>query len=145
MQTGIGGADTSVPTTTISSSSTTIANGNHLTPPTILPFASSPGGSQVSSGKAKALQLGANKVSNSVGTPVDSLATEWLEETEAEVGTTNAWDGDLMDVNADADDWSECIVKTEPIWTYFFRRCVRDSPHDLFQQQIPKFTKTWSY
>lgn len=38
-------------------------------------------------------------------------AAEWLDETEAEVGTTNAWDGDLMDVNADTDDWSECILK----------------------------------
>jgi hypothetical protein len=38
---------------------------------------------------------------------IDSLADEWAEEAEAEVETTNAWDGDLMDVNADADDWSK--------------------------------------
>ena len=48
------------------------------------------------------MQLGASKTSITLAS-----SDEWIEETEAEVGTTNAWDGDLMDVNADGDDWSE--------------------------------------
>ena len=53
---------------------------------------------------AKALQLGANK--HSRGTPFSSAFAMDLERAMgAEI--QSAWGSDLMDVNADADDWSK--------------------------------------
>ncbi|KAF9268803.1 ARM repeat-containing protein [Marasmius fiardii PR-910] len=56
--------------------------------------------------KAKSLQLGANKVPASVAAA--SLAQQLADEAAAEDGVdTNPWgNDDLMDVNADQDDWS---------------------------------------
>ncbi|GJJ06594.1 hypothetical protein Clacol_000787 [Clathrus columnatus] len=45
----------------------------------------------------KGMQLGATKTTKFT----DQFTAQWTEEE-----TTDAWDGDLMDVNADADDWS---------------------------------------
>ena len=87
-----------------------ITNGGHLasSAASSSPALSMAGPTQISS-KAKAMQLGASRTSTTAATPVDPA--EWLDEAEAEVGTTNAWDGDLMDVSADADDWSKCIFE----------------------------------
>ncbi|KAI0768728.1 ARM repeat-containing protein [Trametes elegans] len=56
--------------------------------------------------KSKGMQLGATKVPTSASIP------DWAEEAAAEIDTprgSNPWgNDDLMDVNADEDDWSEC-------------------------------------
>jgi SCY1-like protein 1 len=64
-------------------------------------------GGTIPKSKSKGMQLGASKV------PQGSLAEEWAEEAAAEVGLgvnasgENPWGGDdLMDINADDDDWS---------------------------------------
>ncbi|KAF5370779.1 hypothetical protein D9758_002135 [Tetrapyrgos nigripes] len=60
-----------------------------------------------SSSKAKGMQLGANKVSP--GVAAAALAQQLEEEAAAEEGVSqdNPWgNDDLMDVNADEDDWS---------------------------------------
>ncbi|KAI0688043.1 armadillo-type protein [Cytidiella melzeri] len=60
-----------------------------------------------SAGKAKGMQLGASKVPAGL-----HIAAGWAEEAAAEAeaeesGPSNPWGGDdLMDVNADQDDWS---------------------------------------
>lgn len=62
--------------------------------------------------RAKGLQLGANKVPPSVAAA--ALAAQLAEETAAanDIGESNPWGtDDLIDVNADQDDWSEhCIL-----------------------------------
>ncbi len=82
-----------------------------------------------STGKVKGMQLGASKV------PLSSHVTaDWAEEAAAEAeaeesGHANPWGtDDLMDVNADQDDWSK---STEPLslenrHSYCYRR-LRDS------------------
>ena len=57
--------------------------------------------------KAKGLQLGSNKQPHNAAA---SLADELEREASAEIG--DAWGdaGDLMDVNADTDDWSQCYT-----------------------------------
>lgn len=61
--------------------------------------------------KAKGMQLGASKTPASTHMPA-----EWAEEAAAEAEAEEALQGnpwgtdDLMDVNADQDDWSKCSV-----------------------------------
>ena len=107
MQTEIGGAER--PTPAPAALGSMVVNGGLVSPVAPLPFsvAPVPRTSPVSAGKMKAMQLGTSKISASGPSAIDALAAEWADETEAEVGTTNAWDGDLMDVNDDADDWSK--------------------------------------
>lgn len=67
---------------------------------------SSPGGT---TGKAKGMQLGAHKKVASDN--LSKMAAEWAEEAEAEAegeaAHSQTWaTDDLMDVNADQDDWS---------------------------------------
>ena len=62
--------------------------------------------SLTSASKGKGMQLGATKMATSA-----SSVPDWAEEAAAELETTkgNPWgNDDLMDVNADDDDWSEC-------------------------------------
>lgn len=60
--------------------------------------------------KSKGLQLGANKVPASV--IAAALADEWIDET-AENNDSNPWGtDDLIDVNADQDDWSEIFAQS---------------------------------
>lgn len=58
------------------------------------------------------MQLGANKVPSSIAAAV--LAEEWTQEAAADsVGNDNPWGSDdLIDVNADEDDWSTCFILT---------------------------------
>ena len=71
---------------------------------------SGPTRSLTSPSKGKGMQLGATKVPSNIpgGIP------DWAEEAAAEVDTssgTNPWgNDDLMDVNADEDDWSEPLL-----------------------------------
>lgn len=54
------------------------------------------------------MHLGANKAPAS--TSIHDIAVGWAEEAaaEAEASSSNPWGSDdLMDVNADQDDWSE--------------------------------------
>lgn len=61
---------------------------------------SGPSLSQIGGSKPKGMQLGGHTSSTL------SPAAEWASE--AEVETSNPWgNDDLMDVNADQDDWSE--------------------------------------
>lgn len=63
---------------------------------------SNPEPSDISNSKSKGMQLGGH-VSSTL-----SHATEWAAE--AEIETHNPWgNDDLMDVNADQDDWSEMV------------------------------------
>ncbi|RDB24858.1 N-terminal kinase-like protein [Hypsizygus marmoreus] len=58
-----------------------------------------------STSRAKGMQLGANKVPSNIAAAV--LAEQWAEEVAESVGSENPWgNDDLIDVNADADDWS---------------------------------------
>lgn len=86
---------------------TPITNGNGavtatLSAPTV-PISTRPSGAP----KAKGMQLGATKQPLSKAAS-SSIAAEIEREAAAELGG-DAWaeDGDLMDVNADAGDWSE--------------------------------------
>lgn len=57
--------------------------------------------------KAKGMHLGTNKVP--AGVPASSSVPDWAQEAAAEIdaGQGNPWgNDDLMDVNADQDDWS---------------------------------------
>lgn len=78
-----------------------------MTPPNIpgsMPYLdhTNPSPSEVGSSKPKGMQLGGH-VSSTL-----SHAAEWA--TEAEVEAPNPWgNDDLMDVNADQDDWSEMV------------------------------------
>ena len=67
---------------------------------------SSPGLATFSSpnSRTKALQLGASKKTLASSSKNATLASELAQELENE--TSNAWGGDLMDVNADDDDWN---------------------------------------
>lgn len=101
MQTGIGAEGPTSAPATAAVPSTSNSNGFPFSPvvqnkPAVTQ--SVPSSPQPTAGKGKGLQLGATKTT----TNADLLAVEWAEEE----GTTDAWDGDLMDVNADADDWS---------------------------------------
>lgn len=60
--------------------------------------------------KAKGLQLGATKQPLNK-TAASSLAAELEKEAAAEISGSDAWanEGDLIDVNADAGDWSESL------------------------------------
>ena len=60
--------------------------------------------SEIGGSKPKGMQLGGGHVSSTL-----SHAAEWASE--AEVETSNPWgNDDLMDVNADQDDWSEMVL-----------------------------------
>ena len=79
-------------------------SGNADVYPSLSSTLSSPGGTV---GKAKGMQLGAHKSPANEG--LSKMAAEWAEEVEAEAETSRShpWAGeDLMDVNADQDDWS---------------------------------------
>lgn len=75
-------------------------------PPTAASAASS---SQLGAKAAvKGMQLGAHKVPASASAA--ALAAEWAEEAALDAAQSNPWGSDdLMDVNADQDDWSERI------------------------------------
>ena len=71
-----------------------------------------------SSTKAKSMHLGANKV------PASSSLSDWAMEAAAEAeseeaahgGGVNPWgNDDLIDVNADQDDWSACTCPRERV------------------------------
>lgn len=103
MQTGIGAEGATSAPAIASTSSSSTSNGfpfnataqNKTVVPRSVPTSPRP-----VPAKGKNLQLGATKAA----TNTVLLAAEWAEEE----GTTDAWDGDLMDVNADTDDWSTC-------------------------------------
>lgn len=58
--------------------------------------------------KSKAMQLGAHKVPASVAAA--ALVEQLAEEAAAAEGEGNPWgNDDLIDVNADEDDWSACF------------------------------------
>jgi SCY1-like protein 1 len=67
--------------------------------------------------RARALQLGANKVP--AGLAAASLAQQLADEAAAEDGIeSNPWgNDDLMDVNADENDWSELFFFSPLSWT----------------------------
>lgn len=79
-------------------STTSVANSAVSSP--VVPRALSPGGPSTS--KAKGMQLGANKI------PAATLAMQLEEEASASAGVDgNPWGtDDLIDINADEDDWS---------------------------------------
>jgi SCY1-like protein 1 len=112
MQTGIGGAEAAT-SAAPPASVIPISNGAILPSPAAkLSFSvSSAAGTSheltgAGPGKGKPMQLGASKVaSGSSAVSINAFVSEWTDEE----GTTDAWDGDLMDVNADADDWSESL------------------------------------
>lgn len=58
--------------------------------------------------KAKGLQLGAHKGSTSMAAADSVLAEDFGGGDEDD--DDNPWGEDLMDVNADADDWSTCFL-----------------------------------
>ena len=78
-----------------------------------------------SASKGKGMQLGATKVPTGV-----SSVPDWAEEAAAELESstsTNPWgNDDLMDVNADEDDWSASasLWYATPQRTDFTSRCV---------------------
>lgn len=75
---------------------------SHATPPTYTPTISAQR-QPASVSRAKAMQLSATKVPKS---PMAALAAEWEAE-EADSKDSNPWVGDdLIDINADEDDWS---------------------------------------
>jgi len=85
----------SLPSVPGSITGTPVPPFSHLTP------SPSEGGSS----KPKGMQLGGSHVSSTI-----SHAAEWAAE--AEVETSNPWGSDdLMDVNADQDDWSEMVFR----------------------------------
>ncbi|RDX48021.1 ARM repeat-containing protein [Lentinus brumalis] len=89
-------------TLTLSSTSDFSSGPPPLTP--TLSSSSGPTRSLTSPSKGKGMQLGATKVLSHA-----SAIPDWAEEAAAEMETssTNPWgNGDLMDVNADEDDWS---------------------------------------
>lgn len=57
--------------------------------------------------KARGMQLGANKTPANVAAAVELAEWDAQDETHTAV---DAWGGDLMDVNADADDWSMALL-----------------------------------
>jgi SCY1-like protein 1 len=61
----------------------------------------------VSTSRSKGMQLGTNKIP--AGVTTTSLAAQLAEEAAAEDGTDgNPWgNDDLIDINADQDDWSK--------------------------------------
>jgi len=93
------------------SNSAPSATTNHIgeiTRPTFTPVQSSPAMPLTNgTSKGKGLQLGANKVPSSVS--MGMLADQLAEEAAATASLEgNPWGTeDLMDVNADEDDWSE--------------------------------------
>ncbi|KAH9940496.1 uncharacterized protein BXZ73DRAFT_42907 [Epithele typhae] len=97
----------------LSTGSTAAATAMPLTPT----FSSNvgPTGALTSTSRSKGMQLGASKVPTST-----SGIPDWAEEAAAEVGpsTSNPWgNDDLMDVNADADDWSAFETAPPPAST----------------------------
>ena len=90
--------------------SSTLSLGSTAAAPPLTPTLSSnalPTRSLTSPSKGKGMQLGATKMPSIPGSIPD-----WAEEAAAEFETsqsTNPWgNDDLMDVNADDDDWSAC-------------------------------------
>ena len=65
-----------------------------------------PGG--MSTSKSKSMQLGATKLPASVSSSIPDWAEEAAAEVDASAGANPWGNDDLMDVNADEDDWSEC-------------------------------------
>jgi SCY1-like protein 1 len=88
-----------------------------------------PSQSRVPARKMGAMQLGgASGGRASVHKPgmstalVDELAGEFEEDGDE---VANAWgSSDLMDVNADGDDWSECVVKVGVVHLIVRQRCL---------------------
>ena len=82
-------------------SATSAANSTVSSPAIIRQSSPGPSGS-----KTKGMQLGGSKVPGSVAGA--SLAAQWEEEVAAEEGMQdNPWGtDDLIDINADEDDWS---------------------------------------
>ena len=102
-----------------------------LSTPDRVPTASALG----STSKAKGMQLGASKLPVSSST---HMPAEWAEEAAAEAaaeedaGQGNPWgNDDLMDVNADQDDWSESCLGCDVTLTERDgdHRCFRDRAH----------------
>nr|VWP01486.1 ESCRT-II complex subunit VPS22 [Ganoderma boninense] len=98
-----------------------VGNGNTLAPATTSTGGSKFGATRMQSdvglaqggtttSKGKGMQLGATKLPASASSSIP----DWAEEAAAEVDTssgTNPWgNDDLMDVNADEDDWSKCAA-----------------------------------
>jgi len=84
---------------------TNVMSGSLLTKPTALPMASPAASSYSTPGpstKAKAMQLGAHKLPDVV---IQSVLDDELVEGGAVF--PGAWGDDLIDVNADTDDWSK--------------------------------------
>ena len=108
MQTPInsmGGPEIDLPTSAPPTKSLSISNGETL-PSHSASFQSSPAvSSPQESAKGNALRLGANKVSSSIA--IDSLVNKLTEEVaEFAAIEGNPWGSDdLIDINADADDW----------------------------------------
>ncbi|KAF8070341.1 armadillo-type protein [Lyophyllum atratum] len=64
--------------------------------------------------RTKGMQLGSNKVPPSIATSI--LADQWVEEIADSAGAGNPWgNDDLIDVNADQDDWSAFESAPSPI------------------------------
>lgn len=86
--------------------STTSAANSTVTSPALAHVSSLGVGSVGSASRAKGMQLGASKVPASVAAA--ALAAQLEEEAAAE--ESNPWGtDDLIDINADEDDWSQCF------------------------------------
>ena len=68
--------------------------------------------------RAKGMQLGINKVPSSATAAI--LAEQWADDTTESLRTENPWgNDDLIDVNADEDDWSRYpVLNARPLFTY---------------------------
>lgn len=70
--------------------------------------------------KSKAMQLGAHKVPASVAAA--AMVEQLAEEAAAAEGEGNPWgNDDLIDVNADDDDWSGFFIMLFASWT---KQCI---------------------
>ncbi|KAF8332636.1 armadillo-type protein [Cantharellus anzutake] len=98
-----------------------------LSAPSGITSTNSPGPTAPSSIKAKALQLGASKhvtgTSSTSGVPLEL-------ERELARGKKDAWNDDLMDVHADADDWTEFESAPAPVDT-------GDAWGDMLESEVP--------
>ncbi|KAI0344760.1 ARM repeat-containing protein [Trametopsis cervina] len=95
-----------------------------------------------SSSKAKGMQLGASKIPAS-----SQVAVDWAEEAAAEAeaegsGQANAWGtDDLMDVNADQDDWS--AFETAPVVDHATNLSNARAPSESGSSQSPAVMNDW--
>ena len=113
-------------------SNVTLPNITGSTPGTPIPLFShsSPSPSEVGGSKPKGMQLGGHVPSTL------SHAAEWAAEVEVE--PSSLWgNDDLMDVNADQDDWSEMTfypharVQMLIFYSRCLRNCTRPGTRDL--------------